>query len=151
MAKATIGDLLKDLLGQDLAQLHAPLVEAVDVPYGTLGKCEVFVIGDQSAQLGWADMSTDKYAGGRSVAEEDLVRHQVLGNLALGAYLIGRLPYHQGFGLREVVGRKHLLVEVVADGVVRLGGQDEIGRNQLRALVDELEERVLRVGARLTE
>jgi hypothetical protein len=53
--------------------------------------------------------------------------------------------------LGKVVGGKHLLVEVVADGVVRLGSEDEVGGDQLGALVDKLEEGVLSVGARLSE
>jgi hypothetical protein len=42
-------------------------------------------------------------------------------------------------------------VQVVVDGVVGLGGQDEVGGDQLGALVDQLEEGVLGVGARLAE
>jgi hypothetical protein len=42
-------------------------------------------------------------------------------------------------------------VKVVADGVVGLGSQNEIGRNQLGTLVNKLEEGVLSVGARLSE
>jgi hypothetical protein len=42
-------------------------------------------------------------------------------------------------------------VQVVGDGVVRLGGQDEVGGDQLGALVDELEEGVLSIRARLAK
>jgi hypothetical protein len=42
-------------------------------------------------------------------------------------------------------------VQVVGDGVVRLSSQDEVGGDELGALVDKLEEGVLGVGARLTE
>ena len=51
----------------------------------------------------------------------------------------------------QVVRCQHLLVQVVADGVVGLGGQDEVGGDKLRALVDQLEKGVLRVGAWLAE
>jgi len=42
-------------------------------------------------------------------------------------------------------------VEVVGDGVVGLGRQNEVGGDELGALVDELEEGVLGVGARLAK
>jgi len=43
------------------------------------------------------------------------------------------------------------LVEVPTDGVVGLGGHDEVGGDKLGALVDELEEGVLGVGGGLAE
>lgn len=42
-------------------------------------------------------------------------------------------------------------MEVVADRVVGLGSEDEVGGDQLGALVDELEEGVLSIGAGLAE
>lgn len=42
-------------------------------------------------------------------------------------------------------------MQVITDGVVRLGSKDEVGRDQLGALMDELEKGVLSVGARLAE
>lgn len=42
-------------------------------------------------------------------------------------------------------------MQVVGDGVVRLSSQDKVSRNQLSALMDKLEERVLSIGARLAE
>jgi hypothetical protein len=42
-------------------------------------------------------------------------------------------------------------VQVVGDGVVGLRGEDEIGGDQLGALVDKLEERVLGISAGLAE
>lgn len=43
-------ELLLDLLGQDLSELDAPLVEAVDVPDDALGEDHVLVVGYQGAQ-----------------------------------------------------------------------------------------------------
>ena len=40
----------EDLLGQDLAQLDAPLVEGIDAPHSTLHEGDVLVQGDQLAQ-----------------------------------------------------------------------------------------------------
>lgn len=142
--------LLENLLGQDLAQLNTPLVKAVDVPDGTLGKGEVLVVHDQGTQLGGTNGAADKDGGRGSVSKEALVRNKLLGS-TLGTDLIVCLADHESLSLGEVVGREHLLVEIVADRVVRLGGEDEVGGDQLGALVDELEEGVLSVGAGLAE
>ena len=40
----------EDLLGEDFAQLHAPLVEGVDVPDDALGEDAVLVEGDELAE-----------------------------------------------------------------------------------------------------
>ena len=40
----------EDLCGEDLAEFHAPLVEAVDVPDGSLGEDGVLVEGDELAE-----------------------------------------------------------------------------------------------------
>lgn len=151
LAVALLVELLENLLGEDLAQLDTPLVERVDVPDGTLGEGEVLVVNDQGTELSGTDVSTDEYGGGGAVAEEDLVRDELLGRVALGADLVGRLADHEGLSLCEVVRREHLLVQVVRDGVVRLGSQDEVGGDELGTLVDELEEGVLGVGAGLAE
>ncbi|GKT93537.1 hypothetical protein Ct61P_11387 [Colletotrichum tofieldiae] len=142
--------ILENLLSKDLAKLNTPLVEGVDVPDGSLGEGKVLVVDDQGSQLGGANVATDQDAGGRAVAKEDLVGNKLLGG-ALGADLVGGLADHQSFSLGKVVGGKHLLVDAVADGVVALGGQDEVGGDELGALVDELEEGVLGVGAGLAE
>jgi hypothetical protein len=142
--------LLENLLGQNLAQLNTPLVKAVDVPDSTLGKGEVLVVDDQGTQLGGTNGAADKDGGRGSVAQEALVRNKLFGS-TLGTDLLVCLADHESLSLGEVVGGKHLLVEIVADRVVRLGGEDEVGGDQLGALVDELEEGVLSVGARLAE
>lgn len=143
-------NILENLLGQRLAQLDAPLVKRVDVPDGALRERKVLVVDNQRAQLRRPNLPADEDARGRPVAEEDLVGDQVGGG-ALGADLVGRLADHEGLGLGEVVGGQHALVEVGGDGVVGLCGEDEVGGDELGALVDELEEGVLGVGAGLAE
>ncbi|KAL2273297.1 hypothetical protein FJTKL_04809 [Diaporthe vaccinii] len=133
-----------------LTQLDSPLVEAVDVPDGALREREVLVVDNERAQLGRTNVAADQHARRGPVSKEDLVGRQVV-RRALSLDLLHGLADHQGLGLRKIVGGKHLLVQVVGDGVVRLGSQDEVGGNQLGALVDELEERVLGVGAGLAE
>lgn len=142
--------LLENLLGQNLAQLDTPLVEAVDVPDSTLSEGEMLVVDDQSTQLGRANGTTDEDRGCRSVTQESLVGNKLLRSTLSANLLIG-LANHESLSLGKVVGGKHLLVEVVADGVVRLGSEDEVGGDQLGTLVNKLEEGVLSVGARLAE
>src|SRR3954447_1972095 len=68
-----------DALGEDLAELDAPLVEGVDVPDRALDERLVLVEGDQLTQdRGGERLGQD---GGRGVvALEGAVRHLLLGN-----------------------------------------------------------------------
>ena len=71
------------LRGEDLAEFHAPLVEAVDVPDGALGEDGVLVEGDELAEdCGGERVGEDDV--GRAVALEDAVRDEPFGR-ALGA------------------------------------------------------------------
>lgn len=141
--------LLLDVFGQDLAQLDTPLVEGVDVPDGTLGEGEVLVVGDQGTQGGGGDLLGEDRGGG-TVSKEGLVGHQALGG-TLSLDLLGGLTDHQGLRLSKEVGGQHALVLAILNGVVRLGSHDEVRRDELGALVQQLEEAVLGVGGRLTE
>jgi len=62
---------------------------------------------------------------------------------ALGPDLVGRLPVRERLGLGEEVREEQLVYVLVAvlQRVRRCGDGDEVGRDQLRALVDELVER----------
>lgn len=150
LAISRLIQLLENLLGQALAQLDTPLVEGVDVPNGTLGEGEVLVVDNQSTELSGTDVAANQDAGSGTVTQEDLVLHQVLRS-ALGLDLLCGLADHKSLSLCQVVGCQHLLVQVVGDGVVGLSGQDEIRRNELCALVHQLEEGVLSICAGLTE
>ena len=141
--------LRQDLLGQRLAELDTPLVKAVDVPDGALGEGEVLVVDNQSTKSGRCDLVGQDGCGG-SVTQEGLVSDEVLGR-TLSLDLIGSLADHKGLSLGKEVGCKHLLVLVALNGVVALGGKDEVGGDELGALVKELVEGVLGVGSRLTE
>ena len=138
-----------DLLGQDLAQLDAPLVEAVDIPDRALGEGQVLVVDDQGAERGRGDLLGED-AGGGAVAEEGLVRDEVLGR-ALALDLLRRLAHHQRLRLGEEVGREHALVLAAFDWVVRFHREDEVCGDELGALVEELVERVLGVGGGFAE
>ena len=66
---------------------------------------------------------------------------------AFGLDLFPGLAERQRLGLREEVGHQQVLV--VADDLVGLREPDEVARDQLRALVDQLVVGVLAVRARL--
>ena len=69
----------------------------------------------------------------------------------LGAHLLGRLSKGQGLGLGKEV-RQEELVDVllaVLGGVGRVGKRDEVRWDKTSALVDELVEGMLAIGARL--
>ena len=74
------------------------------------------------------------------------VRHEPVGR-AFGLDLLGRLAERQRFGLREDVRQQHVVMP--AERIERLAEGDEVARNEPRALVNQLIERVLAVGARL--
>ena len=62
-------------------------------------------------------------------------------------HLLGRLAERQRLGLGEDVGQQHVVVP--AERVERVAEGDEVARDQLRPLMDQLIKRVLAVGARL--
>lgn len=141
--------LAKDALGELLAKLDTPLVEGVDVPDSALDEGEVLVVSDQSTESTRGDLLGEDGSGG-PVAEESLVRNELIGStLSLDGFR--GLANHEGLGLCEEVGGEHALVLVVVDGVVGLDSHDEVGGDELGALVKELEEGVLGVGAGLAE
>ena len=93
---------------------------------------------------------------GRPVACEDLVRREPvdIGRLAgLARHLFARLafgtPSHQRLGLGEKVGEEHAVM--IAKLAIDAGGGDEIGGDDVRALMNELIEGVLAVRARFAE
>ena len=87
----------------------------------------------------------------RVVARERPVRHQLRWH-TFGRDLLGGLAEGERLGLREQVRREQVMVEDIALATFasRLAEPDEVARDELRALVDQLVERVLPVGAGLT-
>ncbi|KAH3666176.1 hypothetical protein OGAPHI_004365 [Ogataea philodendri] len=137
-------ELVQNHLGKNLSELHTPLVERVDTPDGSLDKSHVLVVSNQRSKSGWSDQLRQN-RGGWSVTREHLVGNKVALD-SLGLDLLLRLSKHQRLGLGKEVGSKHPLVQVTFDRVVGLGGQDEVGWNELGTLVHQLEEGMLGVG-----
>ena len=109
----------------------------------------MLIIDNQTAQARRGD-AIDQDARSRTIAQKRLVRHQVL-RRALALDLVARLAEHQRLGLREEVAGQHALVQVALDGIVAVDGEQKVRGDQLGALVHELEEGVLCVGAGLAE
>ena len=82
----------------------------------------------------------------RAIALEHPVRHQPV-RRALGLDFLGRLAEGQRLGLGEDVRQEHVVVP--AQRVERLDEGDEVTRDEPGALMDQLVEGVLAVGARL--
>jgi hypothetical protein len=72
---------------------------------------------------------------GRMVAVEHPMRHLRLGHM-LGDHFVLGAPERKGLGLREEVGHQQVVMRT--DIVVGLAEADEVGGDQLRALMDEL-------------
>jgi 4-hydroxythreonine-4-phosphate dehydrogenase len=124
----------RDVLGQHLAQLHAPLVEAVDAPQGAGAEHAVLVQRDSAPRLAGSSAVQQQHGAG-PVAREVLVAARV----ALAQHQRLRLRQHVGQQLRVVFGQR---VRGLAHG-------DEFHRHHVGALVQHLEVGVLAVGARL--
>ena len=142
----------KNLLGELLTEFNTPLVVAVDVPDNALREDLVFVHGDEGAERFRRNVVHHDGVG-RLVAFEHLVRSEecdfffALAILAEFFLSLGeRLAVHQGFGLCKEVGEE--LLVVIANLVVAVGRGDEVARNHLGALVDQLVEGVLAVRTR---
>ena len=138
-----------DLLGKLLAQLDAPLVVGVDAPDRALDKRDVLVQGDELAERERGQRVAED-RGRRTVALKAAGRDDLLGR-ALGTNLVGRLTKGERLGLGQEVAQEQL-VHVLAAVGRRVGGfgeGNEIGRNHHGALVQQLVEGMLAVGAGL--
>ncbi len=142
----------KNLLGELLTEFNTPLVVAVDVPDNALREDLVFVHGDESAKAFRAHVVHHDGVR-RLVAFEYLVRSEecdfffgLAGGAELFLSLGESLAVHQSFRLGEEVGEQ--LLVVIANLVVAVCRGDEVARNHLGALMDELVEGMLAVRAR---
>ena len=82
----------------------------------------------------------------RAIALEHPVRHQPV-RRALGLDFLGCLAEGQRLGLGEDVCQEYVMVP--AQRIERLGKGDEVTRDESGALMDQLVEGVLAIGARL--
>ncbi len=148
MRKRWLSGALKlgdNAISQHLAQFNAPLVERIDVPDGALHENFVLVERDEPAQrIRRQAFHQDNV--GRAIPLEGTMWH-LEGRDAIGCDLLLRLPKCQRLRLREEIRHEHIMV--LAQRIQRLAEADEVTGDQLRALVNKLEEGVLAVGAGL--
>ena len=147
-----LGKFRENLLRELLAEFNTPLVVAVDVPDNALGEDLVFVHSDEGAKAFRAHVVHHDGVR-RLVAFEYLVRSEecdfffgLAGGAEFFLSLGERFTVHQSFRLCEEVGEQ--LLVVIANLVVAVCRGDEVARNHLGALVDELVEGVLAVRTR---
>src|SRR3984893_16429458 len=96
-----------DSLGEDLAQLDAPLVERIDIPPRALGNHAVLVQRHQLAQrLGRQFLGNDRRRW--TIAFENAMRHQPLWR-PLGLDLLRGLAEGQRLALRDDVGDQNVV------------------------------------------
>ena len=104
----------------------------------------MFVEGDEFAErLGRESLGEDHVR--RPVAFENPVRNEPLG-CSFRLHFFGRLAERQRLGLREDVGQEHGVVP--AQRVERLDKRNEVAGDEPRALMDQLVEGMLAIGAR---
>src|SRR4029077_21221256 len=83
----------------------------------------------------------------RAVSLKQPMRHEPVG-CPLGLDLISGLAERQRLRLGEYVGEQHVVMP--AQGIKGLSKRDEIAGNEPRSLMDQLIERMLAIGPRLT-
>src|SRR5262249_15916220 len=149
----------RDPVGQDFAELNAPLIEGIDVPDDALHKHAVFVESNDLAErcrgqpiaeqcIRWAVAFEDamgcKFFNLALVDFRSLSSSLIVNSVARFTKLLSKC---QGFGLRKDVG--HEQVVMAAERVQRLAEPNKIAGHFPRSLMDKLIERMLAVGARL--
>ena len=142
LLECAVGLVREDALGKNLAELNAFLIEAVQIPDKALEHDLVLKVCEQSAERSRCQLVTDDDAG-RAAALKLLVVVRIV--LAAG----------KGNNLCDNVCTQLLLagaalnVDICADLAVLEA--DKLQRGNICALMQQLIERVLTVGARLTE
>ena len=117
----------RNLLGELLAKLDAPLIVGVNAPDRALNERDVLIERDELAECERGELVSEDRGRG-TVAREAPRRHDLF-RRALGAHLVGRLAESEGLGLRKEVAQEELMDILVAilGGMRRVGEGDEIG------------------------
>ena len=107
-------ELRKDPSCEHLAEFHAPLIEAVDVPHHPLGEDAVFVKGDERAEDRWGEAIVEDRARGNVAGELPMGNEP--GRCPLGGHLlndIGALPDGRNAALCAAHGTALLVMHSV--------------------------------------
>src|SRR5580658_9903584 len=114
-----------DALGQHFAELHAPLVERVDLPNRTLSEHRMFVKSDELAESLRRQLVGENGVR-RTVALKHPMRDEPI-RRAFGFDFFRCLAERQRLGLGEDVCQEHVVL--TTQGVERLSKRDEVTRN----------------------
>ena len=124
-----------------LAQLHTPLVEAINSPDCALNKHTVLVRRDHRTE------SVGLQAGSHDERRWTIARHHLVGyeriRGSIRAHLVGGAPEGQHSRLREGIRGEHVLH--VKDRLQRLSEEDEVAGDDLGPLMKKLIEGMLPV------
>src|SRR6266581_3180174 len=137
--------LRNDPVSQHFPKFDAPLIERVDIPDGTLNEDFVLVERNYFAQRLRCQARCENRVR-RAITLEGTVWNLECRDSFCGDFLCC-LPEGQGLGLSEEVSHQQIVVP--PKRVEGLTEPDEIARDQLGPLVDELVERMLAVGSGL--
>ena len=129
---------------EDFAQLDAPLIERVDVPNDALSEDRVLVQRDQRPSVAGVSLSARIVFEGRLPSN---ARCGTSDSAVPSAHLARPSCQMPAPRLGEDIG--HQKIVVVPQRIERLAETDEVARDQPGALMDQLVERVLAIGARL--
>ena len=133
-------------MSQSLTEFNAPLIEGVDVPDRALSENAVFIKRHQLAEhLRSEAISQDNIR--RPITFKDTMRNQATGR-AFRPYLFCGFAEGKRFSLGEDIRQKDVVMP--AERRQRVTEGDEIARNEARALMDQLIERMLSVRPRFT-
>src|SRR5262249_8897097 len=148
MGELGIGGTLQlgnDAHRENLAELHAPLVERVDSPDRPLGENVVLVKRHQPSERRRRQTVEHQEVGG-SITLEDPVGNKRRRS-ALGANLLGRLPESERLRLREHIGDQNIVM--AAERVQGLSESEQVHWDETGALMDKLVKGVLAGATRL--
>ena len=100
------GEILQHVLGEDLAELDAPLVKGEDIPDDALDENLLFVEGHEDAEYAGGQFIGDQRIG-RTVALEDHVRLE--GGILGGAFFEDAAE-REGFRLGDKIREQFLMM-----------------------------------------
>ena len=99
-------EVLYDILGEDFAELNAPLVEGEDIPDDALDENLLFVEGHEDAEHAGGQFIGNQRIG-RTIALEDHVRLKVR---ILGRAFFENTTEREGFCLGDEIGEQFLMM-----------------------------------------
>jgi len=144
-------ELRENLVCQLFSKFHTPLVITKEVPNDSLHKDFVFIHSDETSQGTWGDFFYEDRVCGLVSLENTIGKKKFNLFLAFSCCLHFRNDFflgfsvHQSLCLSEEVGKQEFMM--IADGVVCLGGSDEITGDKFCSLMNQLIEGMLTVGA----